>query len=153
MALPAALEKRLADALAAELAKVTRDERAAFDGPSRTSAAAGRTLYNVHVRLAGEVRASSPVDVVKMERLLGFIADEVKLASVILTEAERRTLVGAVAEVGGGIAKDAGKVVGDTVKSAGAIGSVLLKLIPFLPYLVVGLGLWSLRDTFRRFLK
>jgi hypothetical protein len=153
VALPAALEKKLATALAAELAKVERDERAAFDGPSRTSAAGGRTLYNVHVRLAGEVRASNPVDVAKLERLLGFIADEVKLASVVLSEAERRTLVGAVTEIGGGIAKDAGRVVGDTVGAAANVGSLLLKLIPFLPYLFVALGLWQARHIIRKALK
>lgn len=128
--LPAQLEEKLSAALALERAKVERDGRAAFDGPSRTSAAAGRTLLNVHETRAAKVRASG--DANALGSLLSDIADEVRIPSVILTEAERRTLAGMVREVGAGVVTDASQLAQDT-------GRGWMALLKASPLVFVGL--------------
>lgn len=136
MALPAALDEQLTLALAAEAAKVERDERLAFDGPSRSSARAGRNLLGVHQARAERVRSSG--DVAAFEALYRDIADEVRLPSVIVSEADRRTLLGAAQEVGAGIARDAGQLAADT----GRGWMTVLRLSPLILVALAALAVW-----------
>jgi hypothetical protein len=122
--LPASLDSQLAAALAAERAKVQADDAAAFDAPSRTSAAGGWSLLRVHEDRAARVRASG--DVAAFEALYRDISAEVAIPSVVIREADRRSFTGAVSEIGGGIAHDAGQLAQQT----GSGWMALLKLSP-----------------------
>jgi hypothetical protein len=153
MALPAQLDRKLAEALARELAYVQAEERAAYNADARSAARAGRNLYNVHVQLAGARRSESPVNIAKLEELLQNIARVTSSSSVILTEADRRSLVGATKEIGAGMAKDAADVALDTARAAGNVGAVLLQLVRFAPYLLVAFALWHFRRELQGLLK
>jgi hypothetical protein len=60
------------------------------------------------------------------------------------------TLGGAVRDVAVASAKDAGRVVLDTVESAGNIGRLLLWVTPLLPYLLAAFLLWRSRAALRK---
>ena len=127
--LPPALDEKLSAALALERAKVQRDEAAAFDFASRESARQGRKLLAIHEARAAKVRAG---DVAALDALLRDIADEVNIPSVVLTEAERRSVGGFVREVGGGIVRDAAQLAQDT-------GRGWMALLKLSPLVLVGL--------------
>lgn len=141
MALPAPQDEKLAAALALERARTVEVERAAFDGPSRSAAHGWRLLLTVHEQRAERVRASG--DVHALDSLLRDIAAEIRIPSVVLTEAERRTFTGAVREVGGGIARDVAQVAQDT-------GAGWLTLLKASPLVLVGLGVLAVVVFFRR---
>lgn len=124
------LDRALAAALNAELAKVEADAAAAFDGPSRSSARAGRLLFEVHVTRAAKVRASG--DGLAYAALLRDIGEEVALPSEVLAAAERLTVTGAAREVGGGMARDAAQLAADT-------GKGWMALLKASPLVLVGL--------------
>lgn len=124
------LDAAITTALGRELAKVAADERAAFDGPSRTSARAGRTLYNVHLELAAKARTTGNAD--QARALIANIGAEVALPSLVLREAARRTVAGAAKEIGAGMARDAAKLAQDT-------GRGWMGFVRYSPFIVGGL--------------
>jgi hypothetical protein len=150
VALPAVIESKLSGLLAAERALVENEERAAFDAASRSAAIAGRKLYEVHVANAAKRRAESPVDANRLADLMRSLSQVTTTPSVVLSEADRRTLLGATAEIGAGIANDAGAVVLDTARAAGNVGRLLLWVTPLLPYLLVAYALWHFRAALRK---
>lgn len=134
MGLPLKVDEQLSVALAAELARVEADERAAFDDASRASAYSGRRLYEVHVANVAKARASG--DIAKAAEVYANIQMMVRLPSMVLQEAERRGVAGFVAEVGGGIAKDAAALAADTGKG----WVTLLKLSPLVLVVLAALA-------------
>ncbi len=127
-------EAALAVALESELGRVEADESAAYDGPSRNNALAGRKLYSAHVERAGRVLASG--NGVELADLMSSITGILAVPSVTQEEAALHSWTGAAGYVAKGAAKDAAELAAST----GAGWMALLKLSPFV---LVGLAvLW-----------
>lgn len=138
--LPAQLDAQLVKALSDELGRVVDDERAAAGldswwtfnlgaestaAAAKANAAAGRRLYEVHVRKAAAVRESG--DLAALRQLMTDVGAVLVVPSTTQATARQLAPTTAVVQVVGGTAKDAAKLVGGTVADAGGVVVWLLR--------------------------